>query len=256
MKTLTKNEMLKLVGNSNGSYKNVYNKARKLLDNWLNLTAKMERLIVRGNGKTLVARCAFGLLVMMETGIRIGNHISANGYISTNKWGKYHLKEVKTYGLITLNIKHIKKVGNKLVLNFLGKKQVQCRVETKNKILLKYFGIVKFGKKQDDLFLDIRRVDLMRFVRKYVGGKYSPKDMRTAKVNQMFIEEVIFPKGLLLKKEVNAALKKVLTKTADRAGHTAGVCKGRYVSPDLLFEYKETMLAQMVENKIANKGKK
>jgi DNA topoisomerase IB len=248
-------ELLKdMVGISYGSYSNKYNRAQKLIDNWDDIKLKMEKFIIRGRGKTLQARLAYGILLMMETGIRIGNEDSAAGYISINKYSQYYNKEVKTFGLTTLLCRHVH-LNGKLRLKFLGKKQVKNDIESDNKVLIKYAKVLLKDKDKTDLFLgnDMHVKRLRPFLRKSIGRKYLSKDFRTAKVNLIFIDKIEFPDRFYLKSEVNRHIKETFIKTAEIAGHTPTVCKSKYVSPDLLFFYKETLLSKIVKRVLKNK---
>ena len=242
----SKNKMLDLVGTHAGSVNHKYNRAQKLIVRWNNIESKMSRIIKRGNCNTLVSQMAYIILLVMKTGIRIGNAESASGYISTNKFGDYYNKEVKTYGAITLQVRHIKKNGGNIVLNFIGKKQIIVITTTNDKVLLKYYENMIKDKDKNDQFLDeaVTYTLINNFVKKYIGKKFSAKDLRTAKVNLMFIEETLYPypKDDIKKAGVNKIVKEVFVRTAKRAGHTPTVCRSKYVSPDLLFNYKESML--------------
>lgn len=70
------------VGIANGHYKSKFNRIRKLIDMWPYLEQKMIHIIERGDGISDLARCAYGVLLTMQTGIRIGNEVSAEGYVS------------------------------------------------------------------------------------------------------------------------------------------------------------------------------
>jgi len=70
------------VGIANGHYKSKFNRVRKLIDMWPYLEQKMIHIIERGDGISDSARCAYGVLLTMQTGIRIGNESSAEGYVS------------------------------------------------------------------------------------------------------------------------------------------------------------------------------
>ena len=240
----SQNYLTKVVGNSNGNYTNKYNRAQKLINNWDSIRVKMERMVTRGNGKTKLSQRAWLILLIMETGIRVGNRVSADGYISKNKYGKYFEKKVRTFGATTLKVKHCKVKDGVLSISFLGKKQVSVSVKTNNKILLKYFPELVKGKVAgDDLTSEEARF-LNGFLKKRVG-RYSAKDLRTAKVNLIYSSNAQFPDAIKNKSEANKIVKDVLVETAKLAGHTPGVCKSRYVSPDLIFFYKETLLSLM-----------
>lgn len=240
--------LLNLIGLSHGSYKNKYNRAQKLIDNWDGIKIKMEGFIKRGKCKTRLSRCAYAILMMMETAIRVGNEESADGYISTNKFGKYYNKKVKTYGMTTLKVSHTKCDGNQICLNFLGKKQVINKTCTTNTILIKYYKTIVAGKLKNDIFIgsDIDDRVIRMFVHKRIGKKFTIKDLRMAKVNLLFINNITYPHSFKNRSEAKQCLKTVIQNTADQAQHTPTVCKGKYLSPDLVFSYTDTLLSRIV----------
>jgi DNA topoisomerase IB len=206
----------------------------------------MEQYIIRGRGQTPTARLAYATLLMMQTAIRVGNEGSAEGYLVENKYSDYFGKEVQTYGCTTLLLSHVKFQNGMVRLNFLGKKQVEVFVQSDNSVLVKYGKIIKRQQIEDgqSLFLGIEYKPLKRFIKKTIGRKFVPKDIRTASVNLAFLDRLIFNPAPLpkFKKEVNAVCRKVLENTANFAGHTVGVCKSKYVSPVLFEEYKGMLI--------------
>jgi DNA topoisomerase IB len=77
------NELQQMVGNPRGHNDNKEHRAQKLINRWDELKQKMSSLIERGHGTSDKARCAYAVLTIMETGIRVGNEYSANGYVPT-----------------------------------------------------------------------------------------------------------------------------------------------------------------------------
>lgn len=234
------------VGNLNGHFSNKYNRAQRLIKRWDKLKGKMERKIVKGNGWTKSARLAYAVLLMMETGIRIGNESSAEGYVSINKFSDYYNKVVKTYGCTTLLREHIRFYKGRMCMTFLGKKQVEIKTCTTNKVLVEYGREYYDWKENGELFLDITAYELGKFIRRTIGKKFQPKDIRTAKVNLEFIENLRFNSTVGKKSDINKICKEVLTDTAEFAGHTVTVCKSKYVSPILFSSYKDTLMDKWI----------
>jgi DNA topoisomerase IB len=243
------------IGVRGGHYKTKENRAQKLVDQWHALYYKMSQLVRRGHGVTETARCAYGVLLMMETGIRIGNESSAEGFISTNKFSEHHGKLLKTFGLTTLRHEHVTfgvlHGAPVLQLNFTGKKGVENELRTVLPILCEYANYIYA--QQYDTFLGIDKYMLYKFVKKRIGRKFSPKDIRTAKVNIEFIKEILLRKhasrNLRTKKDVNAFLSQAVEQVAGRIGHTKAVCRSAYVSKRLLTLYKEALVKQLKERR-------
>ena len=70
------------IGKTNGHFKNKENRAQKLLIMWNDIEKNMIETIQSGYAEqSLEYRCAYGILLMMHTGIRVGNEGSAEGYV-------------------------------------------------------------------------------------------------------------------------------------------------------------------------------
>ena len=213
------------VGNVRGHFSNPDNRAAKLLAEWKNLSAKFERMVVDGKGKTETARLAYAALLIMETGIRVGNEESAKGRECINKHSPHCGKQVQTFGVTTLLNKHVKKSGTELTLQFVGKKAVEQSLTTNNPIFL------QFAPSGDSelSWLEIDYPLLFRFLKRYVGRQFTPKDLRRAKVNQVFLSLLAGAKDPNKK-----AVRELIAQTAEIIGHTKGVCKRSYLSSVLI----------------------
>jgi DNA topoisomerase IB len=190
---------------------------------------------------------------MMETGIRTGNEGSAEGWICVNQivcrktnkakglkkgdiiWRHPEYgKHVSTYGLTTLLQDHVSPhIQNRpgLTISFTGKKLVDQKLTTKHPTLIKYCP----NNGQGNLWLGISYPQLKKFVKKYVGSKYTPKDLRMIFVNLFGVDPH--------KKDFAAATtksgrKKILSdaieETANIIGHTKSVCRSAYLSQPML----------------------
>ena len=213
------------VGNLNGHNSNPDNRSAKLLNRWPELTAKFERMVQAGNGRTETARLAYAVLLIMKTAIRVGNEESAEGRVSINKWSPNFGQSVQTYGVTTLRNSHVVKCEAGLHLTFVGKKAVEQKLFTDNPTLKEYCP----QGPADELWLGIDYPTLFAFVKRYVGDAFTPKDIRRAKVNKVFL-------SLLAEtQEVNKkTIRSLIEKTAEIIGHTKAVCKRSYLSPILL----------------------
>lgn len=225
------------VGKLYGHYKDKNNRARKLIDLWPVLTSKMQTMVLRGKGQTLQARLAYAVLLMMETGIRVGNEESAEGFVSINKWSEHHGKEVKTFGLTTLRNEHVGLRRGKMTLRFVGKKIVDQELTTTNPFLIQYAPHVG---NPVNVWLNVTYPELYKFVKKYVGRQFKPKDIRTAKVNMEFVRRFLDDSWVDVftaaakKSDRNKAVSGCVEATAEAIGHTPGVCRKSYLSCHLL----------------------
>jgi len=246
------------IGKTKGSFKNKDNRTAKLLANWDVLRMTMESFIRQGRGVTLRARNAYGILLMMETGIRVGNEASAEGYVCDQKHHKDYGKEIQVYGLTTLRKEHTKlNNNNNITLNFLGKKAVPQFLKTSNPVLIKYYDTIT--QQSYTTWLGISYSDIYKFVKKSIGHKYKPKDIRTAAVNCLFLKKVdqikLLKKVFLKKGDIGRAIKLVVNATAEEIGHTPGVCKSAYLSKSLQTVIKEQMVKKYKSAKAKAKAK-
>ena len=230
------NHLQSRIGNTRGHFSKKENRAAKLVAQWEELRSKFDCMIHRGNGTTETARCAFATLLMMETGIRIGNEDSAEGFICNQKHHPLFGQPVQTFGLTTLLNSHVCRAADKLEISFTGKKLVSQNLTVTNPVLVKFCPTGN----PDDLFLGIDYNALKCFIKRYVGNQFSPKDLRTAKVNLTFCEvygnepftvEVPQARKLSDKKRLLAT---AIEMTATRIGHTKSVCRSSYMSKPLL----------------------
>jgi len=243
---------------NHGRYSSKDNRIIKLQGYWSEIESQMIRFIERGHGLTEKARCAYAILLMMETGIRVGNESSADGYICDNKYLPEYGKKIKTYGLTTLTIDHVKLAKNKLSLQFVGKKSVAQNLSTSHPILLTYYP--RIASRQTSTFLDIDYRTLYSFVKKSIGKKFKPKDIRTVVVNNRFEHNLGLVKKQLstvsTKRDGKAILRMVIEKTAQQIGHTPGCCKSSYISKKFLGDIQEKIQKIVNRNKERNKRRK
>lgn len=239
-------ELMIAVGNVRGRFSDKGHRAARLIAKWDELKTKMELMIFKGRGETPTARLAYATLFMMETGVRIGNEDSAEGYIcdlqKTDKEGKVIWQHelygqlIQTFGLTTLQWKHVTLLSRKIQVEFLGKKAEGQFFETEHPTLVDYTPV---HENEENLWLGVSAYELTKFVKRYVGNGYSPKDLRMAKVNDLFIDTFVADHAddflnATTKKERKTALRLAIEATAAKIGHTAGVCKSAYLSKHLI----------------------
>jgi DNA topoisomerase IB len=244
----------KHIGNSNGRWSNKHHRAQKLINQWGNLQYKMFCMVDRGiRTWTDTARYALAVLVIMETGMRVGNEDSAEGYVCNQKRHKLYGKEICTYGITTLLYKHVVEQSGRFIFRFLGKKAVENELVVEGSRLVTFLAKYRLwfptsGKLLSETpFFQIEYRQLHKFVKKYVGSHFTPKDIRTASVNWKYICNMYdlskFPRKPTARGRASAAIKKVIKLTARSVGHSPGVCKKSYLSPHLVRYSKEELVA-------------
>jgi len=230
-----------LFGKVRGHQKDKFNRATKLAYRFEELDAKFRGIVERGIvSNTEHARCALAMLLMMHTGIRLGNEDSAEGYMTKphpNQKDKVP-EFVKTYGLTTLLGEHIEIVNwKKCLINFVGKKQVANAFIITDKEIVRSIAILKdyqlTGNEAEPIF-GITPYILTKFVKKHVGKGFSPKDFRCMKANLEAWKYVgRYDWTSYNKKETKQQIKAMYEHVANMLNNTPGVCKKSYVCGDL-----------------------
>lgn len=232
--------LVKAVGKVKGHFAKKENRAAKLISMWPALKRKLEGMVIRGNGRTEQSRCAYAILVMMETGIRIGNEDSAEGFVCENKHDKERYgKTVQTFGMTTLRGEHVDyepRALGRITLSFTGKKHVAQCLTIRNRTLVRFCPVVM----DEELWLGgITDAQLRKFVKRYVGRGFSPKDIRTAKVNIEFVDRFAANYGKAFAEATRKSDRKkivsdCIAEVAEVIGHTKAVCRSAYLSKPLL----------------------
>ena len=170
------------------------------------------------------------LKLIMDCNFRVGNE-------------KY-CKENNSFGVTTLQKKHIKIKSNKVVIDFNGKKNVRNTCTVRNKKIIKTLRQKKrtlnnndslFTYRVGSKYYKIKSSDVNNYLK--VFGDFSAKNFRTWGANIEFIFQLIkeckksYPKSMTeTKKVVNICVKKV----SDKLHNTAVVCKSNYLDPELI----------------------
>ena len=235
-------------------YDDKYFRAQKIVEQWPSLEDKFTSMLTNLN-LSQRGECAFICLLMMKTGIRVGNENSAEGYICINRWSDNYAKRVKTFGATTLLKEHVWHKGNKIYLSFTGKKQVEQSfvIDDKFMVLVLQDLIIKTNGTRN--LFTVTNNDLTKFIKRYIGRQFSPKDLRTAYINRFMsagfnLTEKIYAGGghiedlpISNKASVNRLFSYLIQTCAEQVGHTKSVCKRNYISPLLIETWKKEFYA-------------
>lgn len=224
------------------NYEDKYNRMVKLATRFEELSEKFDRMIEKGQYVTDMARCAMACKMMMHTGIRIGNEGSAEGYVTKpHPNSKKEPEFVQTYGLTTLLPEHVIVKGRKVYLNFIGKKQVENSFVLEGELAKQIKQFLKYVEEDETVF-EVSVYELTKFIKKYVGRRFTPKDFRTLRANMVAYEKLmeICDRELpTTKKEFNAEVKEIAVCVSEHLNNTPGVCKASYIDPMLWDEVAE-----------------
>jgi len=181
-------------------------------------------------------RLAYACLLMMTTGIRVGNESSAEGYESALPDNVGEL--VQTFGTTTLKPEHVdSSEDGKLKLQFLGKKQVDQNIEV-NDPLLNDVGRLYLHDARDT-WIGIELKDLVRYIKNLFGDQMIPKDLRAFHGNTLFVDlsRSQLNEDPVDKKTAKAELKQIIEQVAEGLGNTPGVTRSAYLDSLLLDWY-------------------
>lgn len=221
-----------------------FNRAVKLARMYDKLSKKFDGMIIRGQYTSDMARCALAIRIMMETGIRIGNESSAEGYMTIpRKNSKEESVFVQTYGLTTLKREHLKSVARKIKLMFLGKSHQDNYYEIRGELV----SIIReYLKRYDgDTLLDVSDYELTKFIKKYVGSQFTPKDFRTLRANMRVYEkyEEISEREIPgTKKAYKEEVREIAEYVSEGLCNTPSVCKKSYIDGDFWVLFEEERL--------------
>ena len=170
-------------------------------------------------GESKEKQIAMILKLIMDCNFRVGNE-------------KY-CKENNSFGVTTLQKKHIKVIKNKIVIDFNGKKNVRNTCKIKNKKIIKTLKEKKRTLNNEDSIFTyrigkkyhkIKSKDVNEYLKQF--GDFSAKNFRTWGANIEFINNVLkmcdkeFPKKT---NEVKKTLNDCVKNVADKLHNTAGV---------------------------------
>ena len=162
------------------------------------------------------------LMLIIDCDFRIGND-------------KY-TKENNSYGVTTLEKRHIKTNKNKIIIDFIGKKGVRNKCILTNKKVIKNLKSKKktinkhdriFTYRKDNNYYTIKSTDVNNYLKKL--GNWSSKYFRTWSANISLIDNL--NSGLSLKQSIE--------KTADKLHHTPAICKKNYLDSKLIKLYEK-----------------
>ena len=162
------------------------------------------------------------LMLIIECDFRIGND-------------KY-AKENNSYGVTTLEKRHLKTTNGQFKIDFIGKKGIRNKCVLKNKNVIKNLKTKKrtikkndriFTYRKNNKYYDIKSNDVNNYIKKL--GNWSSKYFRTWSANISLISKL--NSGLSLKESIE--------KTADKLHHTPTICKKNYLDSKLIKFYEK-----------------
>ena len=181
-------------------------------------------------GESKDKQIAMILKLIMDCNFRVGNE-------------KY-CRENNSFGVTTLQKKHIKVIKNNVVIDFNGKKNIRNTCKIKNKKIIRTLREKRRSLNNDDniftyriadKYHKINSKDVNDYLKKF--GDFSAKNFRTWGANIEFIYLVLkscrkeFPRT---KNEIKRTLNNCIKKVSHKLHNTTSVCKSNYLDPELI----------------------
>lgn len=224
-------EQILFVGNETGSMDVKFNRVAKIASRYDKIISEINQVIQANSGIPTNANynLAAATMIILKTGIRIGNEDSAEGFYSDYKEeGKTVL--AKTYGLTTLLPEHVKVENNQVKFDFTGKKHVR-NVFTLSPELSKL--VIPIINSNYNPVFNITESDLTSFIKKISSPYLSSKDFRTFRANVFAYQKASSLPQPTTKKEWKESVKIVHEHVSQLLNNTPAVVKTNYVDQRL-----------------------
>lgn len=181
-------------------------------------------------GETKDKQIAMILKLIMDCNFRVGNE-------------KY-CRENNSFGVTTLQRKHIKIKNNSVIIDFNGKKNVRNTCKIKNKKIIRTLKEKRknlsntdsiFTYRNGKKYHKIKSKDVNDYLKQF--GDFSAKNFRTWGANIELIYQLLkkcsneFPKTT---NEIKKTLTDCIKRVAEKLHNTSAVCKSNYLDPEIM----------------------
>jgi len=166
--------------------------------------------------------------------------IDCNFRIGNDKYSK----ENNSYGVTTLENRHIKINKDIITIDFRGKKGVRNICKVKNKKLGRNLRTKKrtlnkndriFTYRIKDKYYNIKSSDVNKYLKKF--GKFTAKNFRTWGANLEFIQQLLKLDKVESETKKKKNISEALQKVAHKLHNTPSVCRSNYIDPYLIKLY-------------------
>lgn len=238
------NKLITIFGKSKGANDNKFNRAAKLALQFDRLESKFINHIANNSlTDSLSAKQSLACLMLLHTGIRVGNEDSAEGYMTNphpNQPDKVS-EFVQTYGLTTLKPEHFIIKDNIIDILFAGKKSVENTFTIAHPQIVATLKLLIAETLPDNYVFGTTDSELTKFIKANVGEQFSPKDFRCMRANILAWNYIsTIPEILLTKSNYKGQLAGLFRYVSSMLNNTPGVCKKNYVAP-LVVPYMESI---------------
>ncbi len=168
------------------------------------------------------------------------------------------VKQYKTYGITTLQNRHLEVKGGKLIFNFVGKHHIKHRkvlVDAELASIMRDLKTIGGARKLFNYLDDdgkprpIKPGDINNYLKTITAPEFSAKDFRTWGGTLLAALELAkigaADEETTLKKNIAKAVKRV----AEQLGNTPTVCRASYIHPTILKSYESGITLTDLEKK-------
>jgi len=150
-------------------------------------------------------------------------------------------KENKSYGVTTLENRHIRVNKDTLTIDFIGKKGIRntCKVRNKklsNNLRTKKRTLTKndriFTYRVKNKYYNVKSSDVNKYLKKF--GNFSAKNFRTWIANLEFISQLLKKEKVDSENKRKKQISEALQKVAHKLHNTSSVCRSNYIDPYLI----------------------
>jgi DNA topoisomerase I len=172
--------------------------------------------------------------ILRLTHMRIGNE----NYATINN----------TYGICTLEKKHVTLKNKMVIFRFIGKKGVKHKIICKDSICIKFIkDLLKIDGKRlfqyqlrNNVYQLVSALDLNNYLQKNIGKEFTCKDFRTYASNILFLEIICKLPVPTTEGEKKTNLIETYDKVAEKMGHTRAISKKSYIMPLINDKYMKS----------------
>ena len=161
--------------------------------------------------------------IIQKTYIRVGNDCYA--------------KDNNTYGLSSLEKRHIKLNKGSINLSFVGKKGVPQSIDFRDPHCFQYLKTRLRSLKKNESVFGSNPAVLNNYLKNIMGSDFTCKDLRTYGGNVLFLKILGKLKLPTNQKEIKNNIKHTYLEVAKKLGHTVAISKKSYIVPVIQEQY-------------------
>jgi len=156
-----------------------------------------------------------------------------------------YAKENKSYGLTTMNMRHIKIEGASIQFHFVGKRGIRHDVGLADRRMARI--VRKFQELPGQELFQYRdhegnvhgvsSADVNAYLREISGEDFTAKDFRTWSATVIALTELSHSCGFTTTREAKEAIKRVMANVSQQLGNTPAISRKSYVHPGIITSY-------------------